>query len=150
MLAIHGSWKIKLVGNVIIQCFSDSWNEEAVLAYIKEFKTKVLPLIGHDWAMVSIFEHWQLGIPEIEQHVIEHCDWFKENGCVKDCHVYSPNFFKKLQLEKIIPTSEVGYERCVFEHLTDAIAWMNTQGFILAEADFLSILDKDNESIINI
>ena len=96
MLAIHGSWKIKLVGNVIIQCFSYSWNEEAVLAYIKEFKTKVLPLIGHDWAMVSIFEHWQLGIPEIEQHVIEHCDWFKENGCVKDCHVYSPNFFKKL------------------------------------------------------
>jgi len=45
-------------------------------------------LVGSDWAMISIFEQWELGAPEIEQHVVEHCRWFKEQGCIKDCHVY--------------------------------------------------------------
>ena len=141
MLPIHGRWKIKVSGNVLMQWFADSWNEEAIIAYVKEFKAAAKPLIGRDWAIISVFEEWESGVPEIEQHVIEHCEWFKLNGCVKDCHVYSPNGLKALQLENMIPHSEPGYERHVFGDLDGAVTWLGTHGFLLTQADFLSKLD---------
>ncbi len=142
MLAIHGRWKIKVADNVLMQWFADSWNEEAIIAYVKEFRVAAKPLIGREWAIISVFEQWQLGVPEIEQHVIEHCQWFKQNGCIKDCHVYSPNSLKALQLENMVPHSEPGYERRVFGDLDDAVTWLGTQGFLLTQADFLSKLEE--------
>jgi len=141
MLAIHGRWKIKVVGNVVMQWFADSWNEEAIVAYIKEFRAAVVPLINSQWAIISVFEQWELGVPEIEQHVIEHCNWFKQHGCIKDCHVYSPHSLKKMQLEKMIAHSEQGYERCVFDNLNDAFAWLNREGFELTQTELLYELD---------
>jgi len=142
MLPIHGRWKIKVANNVLMQWFADSWNEEAIIAYMKEFRAAATPLIGRDWAIISVFEQWELGVPEIEQHVIEHCDWFKQNGCIIDCHVYSANSLKKLQLEKMIPHTELGYERCVFDNLNQASTWLNTKGFELEKAEFLYDLEN--------
>jgi|TARA_R110000764_G_scaffold29279_3_gene68746 hypothetical protein len=137
MLPIHGRWKIKVEDKVVMQFFADSWNEEAVIAYIKEFKVAVTPLINDDWAIISVFEQWELGIPEIEHHVIEHCQWFKQHGCIKDCHVYSRNRLKSMQLEKMVPTTDVGYERCVFDNVNAAIEWLDSQGFTISQPQFL-------------
>lgn len=141
MLSIHGRWKIKVSDNILMQWFADSWNEEAVIAYIEEFRAAALPLIGQKWAIISVFEQWELGVPEIEPHVIAHCDWFKRNGCIKDCHVYSASKFKELQLENMIPHSEYGYERCVFPQLDEAISWLGKNGFVLSDAEFLYQLE---------
>jgi hypothetical protein len=136
MLPIHGRWKIKVIDKVVMQWFADSWNEEAIIAYTKEFRTAVTPLIGSNWAIISIFEQWELGVPEIEHHVIEHCQWFMAHGCIKDCHVYSPSAVKEMQLEKMIPHSELGYERCVFDDLDNAVAWLNGEGFNCNQEQF--------------
>ncbi|MBA6391491.1 hypothetical protein H4J38_11970 [Colwellia sp. BRX10-3] len=137
MLPIHGRWKIEVRDQVLMQWFADSWNEEAVVKYITEFKAAAAPLIDDEWAIISVFEQWELGIPEIEHHVTELCEWFKQHGCVKDCHVYSSNILKSMQLEKMIPHTDEGYERCVFHNVNDAITWLNTEGFVLTNAQFL-------------
>lgn len=38
MLEIHSRWKIKVTDKVLMQWFADSWNEEAIIAYVKGFK----------------------------------------------------------------------------------------------------------------
>ncbi len=135
MLAVHGRWKIKVFNNVLIQWFADSWNEEAIIKHVKEFKRAAAPLLGKKWAIISVFEHWELGVPAIESHVSEACEWFKLNGCVKDCHVYTSSASKGMQLEKMIPSSTAGYERRVFENLDGAITWLDDEGFHVNEAE---------------
>tara|TARA_B110000495_G_scaffold166702_1_gene152922 strand:+ start:795 stop:1283 length:489 start_codon:yes stop_codon:yes gene_type:complete len=142
MLSVHGRWEIKIDNNVVIIWFADAWNEEAIVTFCKEFKQVTLPLINKQWAIISIFEQWQLGIPAIEFHVAELCQWFKDNGCVKDCHVYSPSFLKTSQLERIIPHTDSGYERCVFTNAEMAIQWLEEQGYPISNRQY--VYDKFN------
>lgn len=137
MHEIHGRWKIDVNNKVLMQWFADAWNEEAVIAYIKDFKALAQTLVGNDWAIISIFEQWQLGVPEIEQHVVEHCAWFIDNGCVKDCHIYSPDAVKKMQLEKMVPHTQGAYTRCVFSSLNEGISWLAQEGFEISDPSFL-------------
>ncbi|MBL4911321.1 MAG: hypothetical protein JKX78_15090 [Alteromonadaceae bacterium] len=153
MFSIHGEWKIAVNNNILLQWFGGSWNEEAIIAYVKEFREKATPLSLNKstqgkWAILSIFEDWELGVPAIEHHVEEHCQWFKDNGCIKDCHVYTPNATKTMQLEKMIPHTDGNYERCVFSQLSDAKAWLAQNGFVLGETTFFdehSSLNNTNQ-----
>jgi len=143
MFSIHGDWKIEVSNNVLLQYFSGSWNEEAIIAYVKEFREKATPLAKNKanngkWAILSIFEDWEMGVPAIEQHIIEHCQWFKDNGCVKDCHIYSPSSTKEMLLEKLIPHTEANYERCVFTNINDAKAWLAQSNYTIADTDFFN------------
>lgn len=138
MLAVHGRWKIKVFNNVLIQWFADSWNEEAIIKHVKEFKRAAEPLLGKQWAIISVFEQWELGIPAIESHVTEACEWFKLHGCIRDCHVYTPSSLKEMQLEKMIPRSEANYKLCVFDNIETAIAWLEDEGFHLNEKEVRS------------
>jgi len=131
MFKCHGEWKIEVHGNVIVQWFSGCWNEEAIIAYVKEFREKATSLQGEKWAIISSFNDWELGVPEIDKHVEEHCRWFKANGCIKDCHIYTPNAVKEMQLERLIPQTDEYYERQVFTSPNEAIAWLATYGFIV-------------------
>jgi hypothetical protein len=145
VLNIHGQWKLEVNNKVLLQWFEGSWNEEAIIAYMREFKEIAQPLISGEWAILSIFEAWELGVPDIEPHIIEHCQWFKDNGCIKDCHVYSPSAVKKMLLEKLVPHTEENYERLVFSNINEATNWLKKCGFELHNSDFLlkyGILEK--------
>lgn len=138
---IHGRWKIEVCDQVVVQYFADTWNEEAAIAYIKEFQQQVAPLIKTRWAILSVFEDWQLGLPCIEKHIIAHCLWFQQNGCEKDCHVYSTNKFKEMQLDKLVPEGDSGYEKRLFTHSQAAIDWLNSQNFSLQQRDSAILLN---------
>lgn len=140
MFSIHGEWKIEVNNNVLVQTFSGSWNEEAVLAYIREFREKALPLTKGNWAILSIFEYWELGIPDIEKHVVEHCQWFIDNGCRRDCHVYSVSEAKKMQLDKMIPLNDRLYQRMVFTDIDTAIHWLESSNFNVSNSSFIQKL----------
>jgi len=133
----HGQWKLEVNNKVLLQWFEGAWNEEATIAYMEEFKKIAQPLISGEWAILSIFDAWELGVPEMESHIIKHCQWFKDNGCIKDCHVYSHNAVKKMQLEKIIPHTEEHYERLVFSDMDEATSWLKECGYELHNTDFL-------------
>ena len=137
MFPVHGEWKILVTNNYVLQWFSGCWNEEAAIQYADEYRVKTAHLAGTQWAMLSIFEEWELGVPEITPHIELHCQRFKEIGCIKDCHVYSPNSAKAMQLEQLVPQSEGNYERRVFTQLTDAINWLKTYGFNIEIEKFL-------------
>jgi len=143
MFTIHGEWKIEVNNSVVLQWFGGSWNEEAIIAYVKEFRQKTAPLSQNkanngQWAILSIFEDWELGVPEIEQHVVEHCQWFRDHGCIKDCHVYTPSAAKEMQLEKMIPHTDGNYERRVFTSINDAKNWLARNNFILGKSNFFA------------
>jgi hypothetical protein len=138
MFRIHGDWNIEVCGNVVVQNFSHGWNEEAVISYVKEFQSMATPLISKEWAILSIFENWDLGVPEITKHVEEHCSWFKTNGCIKDCHVYTADATKQKHLEKLIPDSDEYYERQVFTHTQVAVAWLASHGFVVGNSDIIN------------
>ncbi len=137
MFDTHGSWEIEVNNNVVIQCFSGCWNEQAAISYIEDFRLKVAPLIGKEWAILSVFDDWELGVPEIHKHAEAHCDWFKANGCVKDCHVYSPCAFKEMQLEQITPQTDKNYERQVFSQTEEAKAWLASCGFVMKDSSII-------------
>ncbi|MFT6991862.1 MAG: hypothetical protein ACJASL_003859 [Paraglaciecola sp.] len=142
MFRIHGDWDIEVCGNVVVQCFSHAWNEEAIISYVEDFRTKAIPLIGKEWAMLSIFEYWELGVPEIAKHVEDHCSWFKANGCIKDCHVYTPTATKEMHLEKLVPHTDEYYERQVFSNAEMAVAWLASYGFIVENSNIINSIDK--------
>ncbi|MFB1000635.1 MAG: hypothetical protein QMC13_10485, partial [Colwellia sp.] len=99
--------------------------------YVKEYQDKATPLKGNNWAIVSSFEDWELGVPEIDKNIAKHCDWFKTNGCVKHCHIYTPNAAKEMQLERLIPHTDETYERQVFTNNEDAATWLSNCGFYI-------------------
>jgi hypothetical protein len=138
MFLVHGGWEILVKDNYVLQWFSGCWNEEAAIKYCREFQEKTAPLKGTQWAIMSFFDDWELGVPEIEPHVIEHCRLFKENGCIKDSHVYTITAAKNMQLEGMVPHTEGNYERRVFSDVTDAIAWMKTCDFNIEAKDFIT------------
>tara|TARA_R110002167_G_scaffold83012_6_gene226089 strand:- start:21 stop:470 length:450 start_codon:yes stop_codon:yes gene_type:complete len=143
MFSIHGEWEIEVCGHVVVQWFSGGWNEEAVISYVKEFRSKATPLIDKEWAILSIFEEWDLGIPEISKHVEEHCNWFKSHGCVKDCHVYTPNATKEMQLERLIPQTDAHYERKVFTNTAEALAWLASYNFNIENSVIINTLETN-------
>ena len=145
MFSVHGRWKIIVSENYVLQWFEGCWNEEAAMQYTKEFKIKTAHLAGDKWAMLSIFEDWELGVPEIEPYIVEHCQRFKDIGCIKDCHVYTPSATKEMQLEQLVPHTEGNYERQVFSRIDDAIAWLKSHQFDIEISEFLkSINTKAN------
>lgn len=144
MFKVHGKWKILARDNYVLQWFGGCWNEEAAIQYCREFQLKTAHLNGTEWAIVSFFDDWELGVPEIEPHVAEHCRLFKENGCRKDCHIYSRTAAKIMQLENIIPHTEGNYERRVFSCETDALAWMKECQFDIDTQGFLDSFDTSS------
>ena len=126
MFSVHGKWKIAASENYVLQWFEGCWNEEAAKQYTQEYREKTAHLAGKKWAMLSIFEDWELAVPEIEPYILEHCQRFKDIGCIKDCHVYTPSATKEMQLEQLVPHSEGNYERQIFSHIDEAIAWLKS------------------------
>lgn len=142
MFSVHGDWKIFTRDNYVLQWFSGCWNEEAAIQYVKEYRDKTEHLDGKKWVMLSIFEDWELAVPEIAPHVEQHCQRFKDIGCIKDCHVYSPSATKGMLLEQLIPQTEGNYERQVFTDIESAIAWLKSCGFESDVDEFISQLPK--------
>ena len=140
MFSVHGDWRILVKDNYVLQWFSGCWNEEAAIKYSQEFLDKTKHLNGTQWAIFSFFDDFELGVPEMESHLIEHCQRFQDNGCIKDCHIYTPSAWKSMQLENIVPQSEGAYERRVFVERVEAISWMKTCGFSINTSEFLSSL----------
>ena len=139
---MHGEWQIHSTNNYVLQWFSGCWNEEAAVQYTKEYREKTAHLEGRQWAMLSIFEDWQLGVPEIVPHIEQHCQRFKDIGCIKDCHVYSESAVKKIQLEQLIPQTEGDYERRVFTEVDEAVTWLKACDFYVDVSTFLNGLPK--------
>ena len=142
MFDIHGDWRIEVHGDIIVQWFSGCWNEEAIIAYVQEFQAKATPLKGKEWAIVSLFEDWELGVPEIDKHIEAHCEWFKNNGCIKDCHIYTTSAVKEMQLERLIPHTDAFYERRVFINNEDAANWLTSNGFYINSQNINKMTDK--------
>jgi len=44
MFSVHGEWQLEVNNNVLLQWFGGSWNEEAIINYVKEFREKATPL----------------------------------------------------------------------------------------------------------
>ncbi len=42
-----------------------------------------------------------------------------------------------MQLEKMIPHTEPGYERRVFTNINDAVKWLESEGFTISDSSFL-------------
>ena len=95
--------------------------------------------------MLSIFEDWELAVPEIESHIVEHCQRFKDIGCIKDCHIYTPSATKEMQLEQLIPHTEGNYERQVFNHIDEAIAWLKTHHFTIEIDELLKDVNSNSK-----
>jgi hypothetical protein len=136
MFEVHGKWKIEVQNNCVLQWFTGSWNEEAVIKYAQEFLDKTASLNGTEWAIISFFDNWELGTPDIEPHVVKHCQQFIKNGCIKDCHVYTPSVIKNMQLEQMIPITQSNYERLVFGDVQKALNWLASHQFYVDMSTF--------------
>jgi hypothetical protein len=133
MFKPHGWWEYEINQRVLIQRFYDSWNEEGIIDYAQKFQQVVAPLVAskQPWAILSLFDRWELGTPEIEPHVAKHCAWFIEHGVSHDCHVYPRSIIKQDQLDRMIPYTAPGYERRVFNTVDLAIHWLASNQFAL-------------------
>lgn len=88
-MQIHGSWNIKLLEkNIVAVNVFDAWNKEAALAFAKDFRESVQPLVGQPWAIIlSVKYASEVGTPEVVPIMAELNRWAIENGCICEAHM---------------------------------------------------------------
>jgi hypothetical protein len=60
----HGDFELTLVGNVMIFQAYGAWNRETALSFVDKVTLVAAPIVGSDWAMLSIISDWELSTPD--------------------------------------------------------------------------------------
>lgn len=124
----HPKFKIWLDKNVLIAMVQGSWNQQDAKDYAQEFKAVAKPLLGKDWANITLLDNWQLGVPSIEPIIKELVSWTISRGLRYSAHVYWPSTVKEFQLERMVQKIEGRFEIQKFQHPDDAFKWLANKG----------------------
>lgn len=127
----HGSFQLKVSGNVLIATLSGSWNVQTAEAFAEEFMQKAQSLMQQSWGHLVLLEDWDLGVPEIIPIVERLVTWCIENGLTRAAQVYSPSMIKQYQLNEMVVEEFGAFQRHSFSDQQKAQAWLAESGFHL-------------------
>ena len=131
MLA-HGSFDLTVDNQVLIARISGAWNEEESWLYFERVKEIIQPIMAQPWALLLLMNGWELGTPETERVTKEMVKWVSTHGLYKVAEVYKPNMLIQLHIERIVEEGPDEIERRHFINDKEAIAWLASNGFPLA------------------
>lgn len=127
---VHGCWDCSILSTqkIVLQKGKGSWNENAALGYAKSVRECAQQMKDHYWASIGYGVDWELGVPDIEQIIIDLFCEVAQLNC--QLHVVIvKNSVSKFQLEKMLSVVSEGYQLRFTESIQGAVN-------ILAEAGY--------------
>lgn len=125
----HGEYDITVEGSVLIARLKGSWNEEAAIAFERDFMAAAKPLMHSHWGHLVYLDDWNLAVPEIGPVIERLVGWCIEAGLKRSAQVYSPSMLKRYQLDLMVVEELGDFKRRVFAEDTAAIQWLAEEGF---------------------
>ncbi|MDC0603434.1 hypothetical protein OAP14_10535 [Aliiglaciecola sp.] len=140
---IHGSWGCQLLAEqkVILQKGKGSWNVNAAYGYAKDLLKCANSLSDKPWASIGYGVDWELGVPEIENVVIELFHQVARLNCIIHVVVVK-NSVAKFQLQKILKVDVEKYQLVFTSSVEEAISELRKNGFALEHATLNQFLEE--------
>jgi len=124
----HGHYYLWRERNVIYAELHGTWNQIAAENFEQEFK-HLASSIESPWAHLVYLNDWELCGPEMFPIITRLVDWCINHGLTKAANVFSQSALKENFVNKMVVQEEGDFIRSVFDNETDAIAWLNSEGF---------------------
>jgi hypothetical protein len=122
----HGSFEIKLVGQVLVIKAYDAWNLETVLRLCDECSHLISQIKDEPWATIVDLSCWELGTPDIWKPVEELNVWANDKNYKYQAVIISFN----LQETMLKKTHEVltHTEKKFCKDTDEAFRWLSDAG----------------------
>jgi hypothetical protein len=138
----HGGFDIWYSNNIVYAVLHGSWNTEAALNFKREFEYLVVHHNLNRWGHIVVLDDWALGTPDIEPIVQELTFWLVEHGLKHAAQVFSASTIKRFQLNKMVTEQIDDFVRRQFEQTSEAVLWLEEQGYVIDEQDLLKLNTK--------
>jgi len=122
----HGSFEVKLVGQVLVIKAYDTWNVETVLRLCDECKSLTSQIIDEPWAAIIDLSCWELGTPEIWEPISKLDAWINENNYKYEAVIIN-SILQKILLERsheVLSNAETRF--C--KDINEAFSWLSDAG----------------------
>lgn len=134
MFKEHGSFEIKLLGNVLILNIHGAWNIETSLKYRDAINACIKPIVGQKWAVLTQMTDWELCTPDSEAVLADLIVDAISKGLVREAVVNNKGAIKLELFEKYKKLEnyndpETGFKRYIYDEQADALNWLSQEGF---------------------
>ncbi len=128
-LKIHGNWKIKKIGNIILSVVEGSWNKEAALVYFDQHKK--LEYSDQDYVEICNLVNWELSTPESMKIIVKIEKWHRKKGRKYLALVIGESAIIEFTSRNAMVKNDLpeGFEICYFENIDSGIKWLSSKGF---------------------
>ncbi len=122
----HGSFDLKLVGQVLVIKPYDSWNLETALRFCDECKKLASQISNQPWAVLSDLSHWDLSTPDTWEPINELNTWANEHNCQYEVVITT----SPIQTELLTKSHEVSTnaQTKFFQDINDGFNWLSSVG----------------------
>lgn len=122
----HGSFEIKLVGQVLVIKAYNDWNLETVLRLCDECKILSSQIIDEPWAGIIDLSCWELGTPAIWEAIEELDAWINQNNYKYEAVIINSSLQKKLleRSHEVLSNTETKF--C--KDIDEAFSWLSDAG----------------------
>ena len=104
------------------------WKAETARDYHNEYMETSKPLMGKEWAKLTILTNWKSSYPEIIEIIGEHMHWSMDNGAVLSIYVID-NPVTMRQLKQMIEKSAAKDITKLFRNVHEAEKYLQQKGF---------------------
>jgi len=104
------------------------WKAETARDYHNEYVEVSKPLMGKEWAKLTILTNWRSSYPEIIEIIGEHMRWSMEKGAVLSIYVID-NPVTMRQLKQMIEKSAAKDITRLFKSVHEAEKYLQQKGF---------------------
>lgn len=134
MFSEHGSFHVELRGNILFLDIEGAWNIETALAYQKEIAEAIKPIIGQNWAVVTLMDDWELCTPDSEKVIVKIVLDAIGKGLIREAVVSSQGTLKLELFDKYshVNTSSdttIEFKRHIYQDEKKALEWLSSEGF---------------------
>lgn len=128
MFEAHGSYDIKLDGQVMYLYIKGTWNLETALAYQKDVHQLAKRLPDSPWVTITDINEWDLFTPDCKPIIERLSHEAYKNGLVRDALVSSSQSIKTALFSRTVRDFPQ-FERQFFANIEQALLWLASEGF---------------------
>ena len=140
MFTEHGCFYVELKGNILLLDIEGAWNLETALAYQKAITEAIKPIVGQNWAVLTLMNKWELCTPDSEIVIVDIVKNAITKGLTREAVVNNKGtikleLFNKHRNVKTLSDANIPFKRHIYQDEETALEWLASEGF---GVDYLS------------
>ncbi|WP_108649222.1 hypothetical protein [Dongshaea marina] len=121
----HGSFEMKLQGNIMLLHVLGRWNVETTQHFVNAYQQQMVAMIKQPWGQVTDLSQWELSPPDIWEHIYGLARWMEEHNQVCEAFVCSLSIQKMLMKKRLETTPKV--RKKFFTDTEPALDWCRNE-----------------------